>query len=378
MLIRVKSWIALVAVGLAGNAEAGVYADAFAKSDKAAITQLRTQKDDIAARCTLGAIYAKKTDLSRAALYLDGCRDATLPEDISETVARAVRDVTKKLRESELSSIVISIKPEGVTLTAKTSALPDETFAIPTTIWVKAGTYDIEATDGTLHYKQTVTVGEFSRTSTLFEIDAKHELASPKVGKADFSEENLLEANTTGSPKAIKHKSLIKGKYTGEATGPAGNLEDPMEVRRVERAPRDLWLGLRLGGGMFDDGATSARVGGAVGATLRYALSPRLFAAGRFDWSRRGGASIDVLGASAGAGLAVAKGMALIAQLRGDLRFGDVMDKNTVGASAALNLELALPSTPITAGLRVEQGLTEIVPGARDRAVLLELGVDWR
>jgi hypothetical protein len=374
----VKRWIALVAVGIAGNAHAGVYGDALAKSDKDAIAQLRTRKDDVAARCTLGAIYAKKADLARAALYLDGCRDQALPEDISETVARAVRDVARKLRESELSSIVVSIKPDGVTLSAKTSALPDETFAIPRTIWVKAGTYEIVATDGTRTYKQTVTVGEFSRTSTLFETDAKHEVTAPKDGKADFSEENLLESNTTGSPKAIKHKSLIKGKYTGEATGPAGNLEDPMEVRRVESAPRDLWLGLRLGGGMFDDGATSARVGGAVGATLRYALSPRLFASGRFDWSRRGGASIDVLGASAGAGITFAKRIALIAQLRGDLRFGDIMDMSTVGASAAVNLEFALPSTPITAGLRFEQGLTEIVPGARDRAVLLELGVDWR
>lgn len=368
----------LVALCVAGTAQAGVYADALAKSDKGTIAQLRTQKGDVAARCTLGAIYAKKNDLPRASLYLDGCADATLPEDIADPIARAVRDVAKRLRDSELSSIVISLKPEGTTLTAKTTALPDETFAIPTTIWVKAGTYEIEATDGTLTYKQTVTVGEFSRTSTLFETDAKHEPTAPKVGKADFRDENLLEQPTTGAPKAIKHPSLMKGKYRGVAEGPAGNLEDPMEVRTIERTPRDLWLGLRLGGGMFDDGANAARVGGAVAATVRYALAPRVFAAGRFDWSRRGGASIDVIGASAGAGMQLAKGMALIAQLRGDLRFGDVMDMNTVGASAAANLEIALPSTPITAGLRFEQGLTEIVPGARDRAVLLELGVDWR
>ena len=46
--------------------------------------------------------------------------------------------------------------------------------------------------------------------------------------------------------------------------------------------------------------------------------------------------------------------------------------------TAAADLELAFPTTPLTAGFRFEQGLTELVPGYRDRAVLVELGVDWR
>jgi hypothetical protein len=74
----------------------------------------------------------------------------------------------------------------------------------------------------------------------------------------------------------------------------------------------------------------------------------------------------------------IRNGIALIAQLRGDVRLGDTMDASTLGASAAANLEVALPRAPITMGLRFEQGLTELVPGARDRAVLLEVGVDWR
>ena len=127
----------------------------------------------------------------------------------------------------------------------------------------------------------------------------------------------------------------MKGKYRGVAEGPVGNLEDPMAVRTSERAPNTLWLGLRLGGGMFDDGATSARVGGAVGATVRYALGQRVFASGRLDWSRRGGAAIDVLGASGGAGVTITRGIALIAQLRGDVRLGETMDASTLGASAA-------------------------------------------
>jgi len=44
----------------------------------------------------------------------------------------------------------------------------------------------------------------------------------------------------------------------------------------------------------------------------------------------------------------------------------------------AAGAELALPRAPFTIGLRVEQGLTELAAGARDRAVLAEVGVDLR
>jgi len=381
-LSRVKRWFLLVGLCIAANADAGVYADAYAKSDKSAITTLRAQKADVAARCTLGAIYAKRHDLSRASLYLAGCGDANLPEEISATVARASRDVTRKLRESELSSIVITTKPEGLALTAEITALPGDTFTTPATIWVKAGTYELEATDGQLAYTQSVSVGTFSRTAAMIDTEAKHKATAPRAGKADFRDENALETQHQGSPPAVKRESLIKKKYLGIVEGPVGNLEDPLAIRHTPRAPRTLWLGVRVGGGMFDDGATAARVGGAVGATARYALTPRTFLSGRLDWSRRGGAAIDVIGTSAGAGATVVDGsigVALIAQLRADLRLGgDQMDARTFGASAAANLELTLPSTPITAGLRFEHGLTELLPGARDRALLLEVGVDWR
>jgi hypothetical protein len=375
----VKIAFVLVGLGIAASADAGVYADAFAKSDKGAIATLRAQKDDAAARCTLGAIYAKKNDLPRASIYLTGCSDVTLPEDISATVARASLEVQKKLRESQLSSIVISIEPVGSTLTAELSALPGETFTAPATIWVKAGTYDLTATDGQLSYKQRVTVGTFSRTTTVIDVTPK-KIAPPKVGKADFREDNAIEATHKGDPPAVKRGSLMTKKQLGIVEGPVGNLEDPMAVRHTRRAPRTTWVGARIGAGMFDDGATDARVGGAIGITARHALSPRYFLSGRFDWSRRGGASIDALGASAGAGATLVDGIALIAQLRADLRFGgdDAMDVRTFGASAAANLEVTLPSTPITAGLRFEQGMTEILPGTRDRAVLLEVGIDWR
>lgn len=365
-----KLLFVLVGFGFASNADAGVYADAFAKSDKRAIATLREHEDDAAARCTLGAIYAKKHDLPRATLYLAGCSDVELPDEISAIVARANRDVAKK--KHQLSSIAISLEPKDATLTAQISALPGETFTVPATIWVKAGTYDLEATDGQLTYKQQVTVKEFSRTSTVLDTKPK-KVPPPKTGKADFRDEAALEKPTEGSPAAVKRRSLMTDKYLGLAEGPAGNLEDPLAVRQPRRVPLPYWLGLRVGGGMFDDGASDARVGGAFGVAARYALAPRYFLSARFDWSRRGGRSIDVLGASAGAGANLVDGIALIAQLRADVRFGA-----DDGASAAANVEVMLPATPITAGLRFEHGLTELVPGARDRALLLEVGVDWR
>ncbi|HSK02022.1 MAG TPA: hypothetical protein VK932_12310, partial [Kofleriaceae bacterium] len=122
---------------------------------------------------------------------------------------------------------------------------------------------------------------------------------------------------------------------------------------------------------------------------------PATFLAARLAWSRRGGtpdisgkdptSTIDVLGAAAGAGLTVldrgALSLALIGQLRADLRLASARAGDPVrraGLGAAAGAELALPGTPVTAGLRFEHGLTELVAGARDRAVLLEVGVDWR
>ena len=144
-----------------------------------------------------------------------------------------------------------------------------------------------------------------------------------------------------------------------------------------------MWLGLRLGGGVFHDASAEARAGAAVALAARFALRAPWFLATRADWSRRGGAAIDTLGASAGAGLTVldrrAVAIAALAQLRGDLRVtGDHPTARAFGASAVVGVELAVPSTPITVGVRAEHGLTPIVPGARDRAALLELGVDWR
>jgi len=208
----------------------------------------------------------------------------------------------------------------------------------------------------------------------------------------DFAEDDAdapIEQHTAPPPD-IKHPSLMTDKYRGvpgDAAGP--ELADPLAQRVVPTTSRLYWLGFRLAGGMFDDGAAAARAGLAVGLAGRYRLGSAAFVAARTDWSRRGGdamtGAIDVLGASLGAGTTVGSAggleLALIGQLRGDLRLADQRNGDPVrraGLGIAVGAELALPSSPFTAGLRFEQGLTDLLAGARDRALLLELGVDLR
>ena len=97
------------------------------------------------------------------------------------------------------------------------------------------------------------------------------------------------------------------------------------------------------------------------------------------------GSGIDAIGASAGIGATVldrsALDVALLASPRGDVRFDAMLDMLPVqrfGFGASLAADVAFHGTPLAAGLRYEQGLTTLVPGGRDSALLVELGVDWR
>jgi len=49
-----------------------------------------------------------------------------------------------------------------------------------------------------------------------------------------------------------------------------------------------------------------------------------------------------------------------------------------VGVGAAAGLDLALLSLPVAIGLRLEPSFTELTPGTRAHAMMLELGYDWR
>lgn len=83
MNMRTAAAAAALVAALSAPVLAGPLADALARGDDAAIAALRAQPDDAGARCTLGAIYAKRRDLTRAGLFLAGCadRDLALPDD---------------------------------------------------------------------------------------------------------------------------------------------------------------------------------------------------------------------------------------------------------------------------------------------------------
>lgn len=388
-----------ISLGLtfAAPVHAGPLADALARGDAAAIAALRAQPADAGARCTLGAIYARRGDLPRAGLFLADCHEATLPEDIAEPVGNLARETLRKLDAGDLASIQVLSMPSGIS--AESTALPGESFTTPATLWVKPGSYEVRALVGGRLIGNHVTAESHKRSTVVITVPAEKGPTGPRNHQVSF-EENALEEQETAPPPDIKHPNLMSPKYRGAtamreagATGEP-DLVDPMAVHATRRPPRALWLGARLGGGMFDDGRAAARAGVGVAVTGRYALAalpPGAFLAVRVDWARRGGApdmsgsALDVLGAGAGAGLTVidrgALALALIGQLRADLRLASTRGGEPVrraGFGAAAGIELSLPATPITAGLRFEQGLTELVDGARDRALLLEIGVDWR
>ena len=113
-----------------------------------------------------------------------------------------------------------------------------------------------------------------------------------------------------------------------------------------------------------------------IGATHPYELISRI------DWSERG---YHVLGASIAAGKIIAApsaarlGVGL--GLHGQVRFDDTLNNmpmSRFGIDAAASAELALRDVPLDFGLRLEQGLNHIVAGSRERAVIFEVGLEFR
>ncbi len=379
--------MSVLLIATAAPAAAGPLAEAISRHGTQEVAALRAQlPGDLAVRCTLGAVYARRGDLPRAGLYLTDCADATLPDDIAADVHRAARETRSKLRDSQLTELAIISQPAGIT--AEVAVLPGDKLVTPAVVWVKAGSHTITAIVDGKSITKTVTTQAYSRATVWLDLPAPPAAPPLKDASVDFSDEGAQEV-ASGPPPDVKHPPIMSDKFRGiapPASGPA--LEDPLATRAAP-TPVAMWLGVRLGGGMFDDAATAAHVGPSIGAAARFELRGSLFLAARLDWTRRGGASagasIDALGASAGVGTTVVDrtriAVAVIGQLRADLRFADRRDTMAVrraGASVAAGIEVAFPTSPFTAGIRFEQGLTELVAGARDRALLVELGVDWR
>lgn len=334
--------------------------------------------DDHAARCVRGAELARTTDLTRALVYLEGCED--------EASQKLARDLKKKARDADYAEVSIVSDPAGVSF--ELSTLPGETFTTPATLFLRPGPSVIKYKVSGQEFQKVTEAKAYSRSAVLLDAVVK-QAGPPKTGTVSFEEENAQEQHS-GPPPDIKRPSLMKDKYRGVA-GPASGpeLDDPFALTAQHGAKP--WFGVRLGGGYYDDTATTATLRAGVGVTARIPLVDRVFLSARIDWSRRGGTAsdsidaIDAAGINAGAGYTLlatrAIGLAVLAQLRGELHFADTRDAMPVsrgGAGAAAGLELAVAGTPLTAGLRVENSFTELVPGARDRAFLVELGVDWR
>jgi hypothetical protein len=319
------------------------------------------------ARCEQGAAFAKKKDWTRAILYLDGCD------------TKQLRDARHAADAAGYASLTISSDPvNGVPVTL--DSLAGETLTTPVTIYVKPGKQTVRYEVGGKKFSKEQETQK--NASAVVILDAVPHTAKVKDGVVSFEEEGSAEEHK-GPPPDIKHPPIVPKKFLGIPDDPTGpQLDDPLALHVDNRHP---WFGFRIGGGVYDDGSTSAAWRPTVAATGRFALASRWFLSARIDWSRRGGdgsSSIDAAGANVGPGVTLASSRAVavaaIAQLRGELRFSDAMDVRTAGIGVAADLEVAFPTTPLTAGLRAEQGLTELVPGVHDRALLLELGVDWR
>lgn len=337
--------------------------------------------DRAADRCAAGVEFARKGDLPRAAFYLDGCTGLELPDELADEVARTSADVMKKLRASELSALSISTTPSG--LVGQTDALPGETFTTPTTIWTRAGTYNVVVAadaDALAAGKGVSSIAEVqprSRGSVI--INAASKEPTTKDGVVDFTEDTPEQSAHEGPPPAVKLPRVMPKKYLGEV-GPSGpQLDDPFAARTSDSHIR--WrLGARLSAGMIDQG--KAGIGFGVAALAARPLAGPAFLAARLDWSHR---DLDTIGVNAGvaARLVETAGTMLLAgaALRGEVRIQDTLAMQPVsraGLGGAVDLDLAILSIPVAVGLRFEQGFSELVPGTRDRALLVEAGYDWR
>jgi len=326
-----------------------------------------------ASKCELGAAYAHANDLPRAALFLDGCNS----DD--------ERRVEGRLEASQLSKLTITSDPPGLAIT--TDALPGEAITTPAVVWAKAGTYTITG-GGRITMVQLA--AHSGRPIVLENRTPKS--PSPHPQTMDFADEPTDAANTTPPPDQ-QHPSLLPCKYTGCNTHDGETIDDPFAVRaeHVPVEPPAYSLGVRAGtSAAFHSGGSRIAPALALDGRVRAGRFPGLGAAAidlRLDWAMRGGddGKFDAFGASAQYGAVVfapsAAWLTALVGLRGELHTDAMVgampiERASFGYTAAL--ELALRTLPVTVGLRYDEDLTELVPGVRERAVILELGGELR
>nr|HEX4315026.1 hypothetical protein [Kofleriaceae bacterium] len=389
---------------MTATAAASPATDAIAKHEDAAVASLRAHADDPAARCTLGAVYAARGDLSRADLYLAGCDAAPLDADLADAVARATRDTAKKLRDSDLAGIDIDVQPERAGgYAAEVDALPGERFTAPRMVWVPAGHHVVRVFDATGRgFESSVDTAPHSRGPLLVVLDTPA-TPPPRNGSQDFTTDQPVDAPIAGAPKDVKHAPLkIHVLEAHQATddaqsatvAPDDQIADPLETHRTESA---LGFGARVGGGVFEETGGPSRVGPSLAALASVRLHARVALDLRVDWTRRGSDGTDAIGVTLGPtvtavqlpSLAVRAGGGLRADLRleSSIVYFPPQGKefpmlaevaNDANVSAAAWLEVPLRAWPVTLGARFERSLTTLGFGVHDQAVILEAGWELR
>ncbi|HEY5950889.1 MAG TPA: hypothetical protein VIV40_35595 [Kofleriaceae bacterium] len=313
-------------------------------------------------RCQHGIELAKKADLPRAALYLEACSD--------DDGVRVRNEVAHKLEATQLSHMTVISMPEGVV--GETDAMPGEKFTTPATIWAKAGTYKVTVGGQTVEK----TLEPHSRTTVIINVPPPPKEA--KNGVVDFDED---PEQHQGTPAAVKHGTMMPKKYLKPSAPTGEQIDDPF-ARRGSDVTIAWRLGLRVTGGLADrtNADPSASVG--LAAVADRPLDGPVMLTTRLDWSHR---ELDTFGLDVGLALLALERPSFVlttgVALRGEVHVQDTLDMMAVNRAViggAADVDVALLSIPIAFGVRVEQGLSELMPGVRDRAVLFEVGYDWR
>jgi len=313
------------------------------------------------ARCKAGVDLAQRGDLPRAALYLDACTD--------DDAVRTRNQVVHKLEATKLSHVTVSSLPDGIE--GETDAMPGEKFTTPATIWAKAGTYKFTVGGQTVEK----VIEPHSRTTVIINVPKPPK--PPKDGNVSFEED---PEKHEGPPPAVKHGTMLPKKYLKPSAPTGEQIDDPFAPHTGSAL---AWrLGLRLSGGVADRTNADPHASIGIAARADRPLDGPVMLTTRIDYSHR---ALDTIGANVGfAIIALARPAFVLSggvALRGQVQLQstlDAMDVNRAAIGGAADVDVAVLSLPLAFGVRFEQGFSELMPGVRDRALLLEVGYDWR
>ncbi|MGE5186991.1 MAG: hypothetical protein ACM31C_33300 [Acidobacteriota bacterium] len=324
---------------------------------------------DPAERCAAGVAFEQKGDLSRAALYLEGCDDAQLAPELADAVGRASRELHKKLDASDLAVVDVISKPAG--LDATIDALPGEHFTTPATLYVPAGHHALTV-GGT-----TVTVDTKPRARSPVLVDRHVPPAPPPQDhRVDFNEGGggPEAEQQVAPPPDQKHPPLTPCKYSNSCTEAGSAIDDPL-AEHASPPPEYPAVAMELRAGAAYASALEPSIGGVFAMRLGEAEPHPWVAWGRLGWSRRPDAKS--WGGSIEGTEAIEKVIAAADTAWLALGAGFTQDTyGGVGASALV--ELSLRRLPITLGAQYEQSFETSSMGTLPHVFVLELGGGWR